>query len=87
VAAYLEDVSQEGAEVDTPEFGHGIFPQQVYLEFLRDERPDCRSSWSTCPPIASAQRSSGCARYLSASLGPTSQARVRETSGCVNLES
>jgi len=44
VAAHLKDVSQEGAEVDTPEFGHGIFPQQVYLEFLRDERPDCRSS-------------------------------------------
>jgi sugar phosphate isomerase/epimerase len=40
VLAHLKDVSQKGAEVDTPAFGQGIFPQQLYLDFLRRERPD-----------------------------------------------
>lgn len=40
VLAHLKDVSQEGAEVDTPAFGHGVFPQRLYLDFLRNERPD-----------------------------------------------
>ncbi|MCS7219948.1 MAG: sugar phosphate isomerase/epimerase family protein [Anaerolineae bacterium] len=40
VLAHLKDVSAEGAEVATPEFGQGVFPQQLYLDFLRTRRPD-----------------------------------------------
>jgi sugar phosphate isomerase/epimerase len=40
VLAHLKDVSQHGAESDTPAFGQGVFPQQLYLDFLRRERPD-----------------------------------------------
>lgn len=40
VLAHLKDVSQEGAESDTPAFGQGVFPQMLYLDFLRRERPD-----------------------------------------------
>jgi sugar phosphate isomerase/epimerase len=40
VIAHLKDVSPEGAEVDTPEFGTGIFPQGRYLRFLKEQRPD-----------------------------------------------
>ena len=40
VLAHLKDVSQKGAEVDTPAFGKGVFPQRLYLDFLRKERPD-----------------------------------------------
>lgn len=40
VIAHLKDVSPEGAEVDTPEFGTGIFPQGRYLKFLKQQRPD-----------------------------------------------
>lgn len=40
VLAHLKDVSQAGAESDTPAFGQGVFPQQLYLDFLRRERPD-----------------------------------------------
>jgi sugar phosphate isomerase/epimerase len=40
VIAHLKDVSPEGAEIDTPEFGTGIFPQGRYLRFLKEHRPD-----------------------------------------------
>jgi len=40
VVAHLKDVSQEGAESDTPAFGEGVFPQSIYLDFLRKERFD-----------------------------------------------
>ncbi|GCE15182.1 sugar phosphate isomerase/epimerase family protein [Tengunoibacter tsumagoiensis] len=40
VIAHLKDVSAEGAEVDTPEFGLGVFPQEPYIDFLRTRRPD-----------------------------------------------
>lgn len=40
VLAHLKDVSQKGAEADTPTFGQGVFPQRLYLDFLRKERPD-----------------------------------------------
>jgi sugar phosphate isomerase/epimerase len=40
VLAHLKDVSQHGAESGTPAFGKGVFPQQLYLDFLRRERPD-----------------------------------------------
>jgi sugar phosphate isomerase/epimerase len=40
VLAHLKDVAATGAEHDTPEFGTGVFPQRMWLEFLRDERPD-----------------------------------------------
>lgn len=40
VLAHLKDVSQDGAEIDTPAFGQGVFPQRLYLDFLRRERPD-----------------------------------------------
>jgi len=40
VLAHLKDVSQQGAESDTPAFGQGVFPQQFYLDFVRKERPD-----------------------------------------------
>lgn len=40
VLAHLKDVSAEGAEQDTPEFGTGVFSYQVYLDFLRTRRPD-----------------------------------------------
>jgi len=38
--AHLKDVSPEGAENETPEFGLGIFPQEVFLEYLRTRRSD-----------------------------------------------
>ncbi|QBD79473.1 sugar phosphate isomerase/epimerase [Ktedonosporobacter rubrisoli] len=37
---HLKDVHQQGAEVDTPAFGHGVFPQNIYLDFLQLQRPD-----------------------------------------------
>jgi len=40
VIAHLKDVSPEGAEIDTPEFGTGMFPQGRYLRFLKEQRPD-----------------------------------------------
>jgi len=40
VLAHLKDVSPDGAEVGTPEFGTGAFSQRPYLEFLRTRRPD-----------------------------------------------
>jgi sugar phosphate isomerase/epimerase len=40
VLAHLKDVAATGAEHDTPEFGTGVFPQRLWLEFLRDQRPD-----------------------------------------------
>ena len=40
VLAHLKDVSPEGAEKGTPEFGMGVFPQRLYLDFLRARRPD-----------------------------------------------
>jgi len=40
VLAHLKDVGAGGAEHDTPEFGTGVFPQKLWLEFLRDVRPD-----------------------------------------------
>lgn len=40
VLAHLKDVGAEGAEVDTPEFGLGVFPQERYIRFLREQRPD-----------------------------------------------
>lgn len=40
VLAHLKDVSAQGAEVDTPEFGTGVFPHARYLRFLREQRPD-----------------------------------------------
>jgi sugar phosphate isomerase/epimerase len=38
--AHLKDVGPSGAEVETPEFGTGVFAQRPYLEFLRSRRPD-----------------------------------------------
>jgi sugar phosphate isomerase/epimerase len=40
VLAHLKDVDPGGAEVATGEFGTGVFPQHVYLEFLAAKRPD-----------------------------------------------
>jgi sugar phosphate isomerase/epimerase len=40
VLAHLKDVDPGGAEVATGEFGTGVFPQDVYLEFLAARRPD-----------------------------------------------
>jgi sugar phosphate isomerase/epimerase len=40
VLAHLKDVDPGGADVATGEFGTGVFPQQVYLEFLARRRPD-----------------------------------------------
>ncbi len=40
VLAHLKDVSAEGAEAGTPEFGQGIFPHRLYLDFLGTRRPD-----------------------------------------------
>ena len=40
VLAHLKDVSPEGAQAGTPEFGTGAFLQLPYLEFLRARRPD-----------------------------------------------
>lgn len=40
VVAHLKDVSPQGAEVDTPEFGTGVFPQLQYLRYLKHRRPD-----------------------------------------------
>ena len=40
VLAHLKDVSPDGAQAGTPEFGTGAFSQLPYLEFLRSRRPD-----------------------------------------------
>ncbi len=40
VLAHLKDVSPDGAQAGTPEFGTGAFSQRPYLEFLRARRPD-----------------------------------------------
>lgn len=40
VLAHLKDVSPDGAQAGTPEFGTGAFSQRHYLEFLRARRPD-----------------------------------------------
>jgi sugar phosphate isomerase/epimerase len=40
VLAHLKDVDPGGAEVATGEFGTGVFPQHIYLEFLGTRRPD-----------------------------------------------
>jgi sugar phosphate isomerase/epimerase len=40
VLAHLKDVSPDGAEAGTPEFGTAAFAQRPYLEFLRARRPD-----------------------------------------------
>lgn len=40
VLAHLKDVAAEGAEVNTPEFGTGVFEFSRYFEFLRTRRPD-----------------------------------------------
>jgi sugar phosphate isomerase/epimerase len=40
VLAHLKDVDPGGAEVATGEFGTGVFPQHIYLEFLGARRPD-----------------------------------------------
>ncbi|MBA2682805.1 MAG: sugar phosphate isomerase/epimerase [Ktedonobacteraceae bacterium] len=38
--AHLKDVSSQGAEIDTPEFGQGVFTYALYFDFLRQRRPD-----------------------------------------------
>jgi len=40
VIAHLKDVAKTGAESDTPAFGKGVFPQKLYIDFLRTRRPD-----------------------------------------------
>jgi sugar phosphate isomerase/epimerase len=40
VLAHLKDVDPGGADVATGEFGTGVFPQGIYLEFLATRRPD-----------------------------------------------
>jgi sugar phosphate isomerase/epimerase len=40
VLVHLKDVSAAGAEVDTPEFGQGVYPHKLFLDFLRTRRPD-----------------------------------------------
>jgi sugar phosphate isomerase/epimerase len=40
VLAHLKDVDPGGAEVATGEFGTGVFPQHLFLEFLATRRPD-----------------------------------------------
>jgi sugar phosphate isomerase/epimerase len=40
VLAHLKDVDPGGAETGTGEFGTGVFPQDVYLEFVAERRPD-----------------------------------------------
>ena len=40
VLAHLKDVDPGGAEVGTGEFGTGVFPQHVYVDFLARRRPD-----------------------------------------------
>jgi sugar phosphate isomerase/epimerase len=40
VLAHLKDVDPGGAEIATTEFGTGVYPQQLYLEFLATRRPD-----------------------------------------------
>jgi sugar phosphate isomerase/epimerase len=40
VLAHLKDVDPGGAEVATGEFGTGVFPQHVYVEFLATRRSD-----------------------------------------------
>jgi sugar phosphate isomerase/epimerase len=40
VLAHLKDVDPGGAEIGTGEFGTGVFPQRLYVDFLSEHRPD-----------------------------------------------
>jgi L-ribulose-5-phosphate 3-epimerase len=40
VLAHLKDVDPGGADVGTGEFGTGVFPQRLYVDFLAEQRPD-----------------------------------------------
>ncbi len=40
VLGHLKDVDPGGAEVATVEFGTGVFPQRLYVDFLAAKRPD-----------------------------------------------
>jgi sugar phosphate isomerase/epimerase len=40
VLAHLKDVDPGGAETGTGEFGTGVFPQRLYVDFLAEHRPD-----------------------------------------------
>lgn len=40
VLSHLKDVDPGGAEVGTGEFGTGVFPQRLYLDFLAEKRTD-----------------------------------------------
>jgi sugar phosphate isomerase/epimerase len=56
VIAHLKDVSPEGAEKGTPEFGQGVFPAKIYFDFLKAKRPDLaiileHLPWESVPTV------------------------------------
>jgi hypothetical protein len=79
VLAHLKDVDPGGAEVATGEFGTGVFPQHVYLEFLGSRRPDLAPILEHLPldhvPAASRRVHELAGQYVSTTLSDSSGRR------------
>ena len=79
VLAHLKDVDPGGAEVATGEFGTGVFPQQVYLTFLAERRPDLPVILEHLPldhlPDATSRVRELAAQYVSTTLSVASGRR------------
>jgi sugar phosphate isomerase/epimerase len=79
VLAHLKDVDPGGAEVATGEFGTGVFPQDVYLEFLASRRPDLTPILEHLPldhvPAASRRVRELAGQYVSTTLSASSGIR------------
>ncbi len=79
VLAHLKDVDPGGAEVATGEFGTGVFPQHVYLEFLAARRPDLPLILEHLPldhvPVACQRVRDLASQYVSTTLSVSSGRR------------
>jgi sugar phosphate isomerase/epimerase len=79
VLAHLKDVDPGGAEVATGEFGTGVFPQHLYLEFLASRRPDLPPILEHLPldhvPAASRRVHELAGQYVSTTLSVSSGRR------------
>jgi sugar phosphate isomerase/epimerase len=79
VLAHLKDVDPGGAGVATGEFGTGVFPQHLYLEFLAARRPDLPLILEHLPldhvPAACQQVRDLAGQYVSTTLSVSSGRR------------
>jgi sugar phosphate isomerase/epimerase len=79
VLAHLKDVDPGGAGVATGEFGTGVFPQHLYLEFLAARRPDLPLILEHLPldhvPAACQRVRDLAAQYVSTTLSVSSGRR------------